>query len=365
MRVALACPYAWDAPGGVQVHVRQLAAALRERGHQTLILAPARGRAAEAGVEVVGRAVGVPFNGSIAPICPDPRSRRVIRRALGRFRPDVVHVHEPSAPSTGMFAALVATCPVVATFHAYSEGSRALTVIGPVLRRMWSRLAIRLAVSEAAAEFARRQVRGEVRVIPNGADVELFSAASPSDLPPGRRLLFVNRLEPRKGFGVAIRAFNLVAQEMPEALLVVAGDGPERAVVDELPPQARSRVHMLGSVPHRDLPPFHAACEVFLGPAVGGESFGIVLVEAMAAGLPVVASDIPGYREVVRDGVDGILVPPRHPGELAAAALRVLRDPALAERLRKAGKERANDYRWESVAARIEDAYLEADRASR
>jgi phosphatidylinositol alpha-mannosyltransferase len=357
VKVALACPYDWDAPGGVQVHVRQLAASLTGRGHDTLILAPGRRPSNDPGVRIVGKPVRVPFNGSVAPICPDPRSRSRIGRALADFRPDVVHAHEPFTPSTSMFAVLTGAAPVVATFHAYAERSVGLALFSPLLRRVWDRVAVRLAVSDAAASFAGRHFEGPIQVVPNGVDVELFAGAVPAELPAGRRLLFVNRLEARKGFAVALRAFDLLLRQDPNLLLVVAGDGPERGELEQLRPEARARVIMLGNVGHWDLPPYHAAADVFLGPATGGESFGIVLVEAMAAGLPVVASDIPGYREVVRGDIDGLLVPPGDPVALAAAVRRVLAEPALADRLRAAARARADRYRWETVAAEVEAAY--------
>jgi phosphatidylinositol alpha-mannosyltransferase len=360
VRIALACPYAWDAPGGVQVHVGRLAAHLRLRGHRTLILAPAGGPAE--GVTVIGRPVRIPYNRSVAPICPDPRSVPRIRRALAAFGPDVVHVHEPFAPSTGLFAALTSPVPVVATFHAYAERSRALAAAAPLFRPVWRRLAVRIAVSEAAAEFVRRNFRGDVRIIPNGVDIERFRRATQSaaELPKGRNLLFVNRLEPRKGFAVAVSAFDMLAREFADLRLIVAGDGPERAAVDVLPAERRGRVTMLGNVPNDSLPPYHAAAEAFLGPAVGGESFGIVLIEAMAAGLAIAASDIPGYREVVRPGVDGLLVRPNDPSALADAVRSLLTQPELAERLRAAGLERAERFDWAVVTEEIEQAYRDA-----
>jgi len=339
------------------VHVRQLAASLTSRGHDTLVLAPGHRPSNDPGVQIVGRPVRVPFNGSVAPICPDPWSRSRIGRALAGFRPDVVHAHEPFAPSTSMFAVLTRAAPVVATFHAYAERSAGLALFSPLLRHVWNRVAVRLAVSDAAASFAGRHFEGTIRVVPNGVDVELFAGAVPAELPAGRRLLFVNRLEPRKGFAVALRAFDLLLRDDPDLLLVVAGDGPERGALEQLRPEQRTKVIMLGNVSHRDLPPYHAAADVFLGPATGGESFGIVLVEAMAAGLPVVASDIPGYREVVRGDIDGLLVPPEDPVALAAAVRRVLADPALADRLRVSARARADRYRWETVAAEVEAAY--------
>jgi phosphatidylinositol alpha-mannosyltransferase len=157
-----------------------------------------------------------------------------------------------------------------------------------------------------------------------------------------------------------VQAFARIADAHPDVVLVVAGDGPARAAVEGLAPAVRDRVALLGHVPNEDLPPVHAACDLYLGPATGGESFGIVLVEAMAAGLPVVASDIPGYDQVVRDGVDGSLVPPRDPAALAAAAGRILEDDALASRLASAGRERAAGFDWGAIVERIEGVYAEA-----
>ena len=364
MKVALACPYAWDAPGGVQAHVRGLAEQLGRSGHRTVVLAPGWGRGPE-GVTVVARPVRLRFNGSVAPIGPDLRSVARIRRELRAFRPDVLHVHEPFSPSTGMFAAMAAPRgpdrpAVVATFHTYADRSIALSAFAPALRLVWDRLDVRVAVSGAAASFAGRHFHDGMRIIPNGIDVRRFTDAEPAVLPEGRRILFVGRLEPRKGFRYAVRAFARLAADVPDVLLVVAGEGPERRAVDELPTELRSRVHMVGVPSHQDLPRLHAASEVFVAPNTGGESFGLVLAEALAAGLPIVATDIPGYREVVRDGVAGLLVPPRDPAALAEAVRRILLDPALAERLRRAGRLRAEAFAWETVGAQIERAYGDA-----
>ncbi|HEX8100476.1 MAG TPA: glycosyltransferase family 4 protein [Actinomycetota bacterium] len=362
MRVALACPYAWDAPGGVQVHIRQLSEHLRRRGHETLVLAPSSDDQPEPGVVHVGRPVRVPFNGSVAPICPDPRSRKRIREALESFRPDVVHAHEPFAPSTGFFATLEADVPVVAVSHAYMDRSVLFAGFSRAFRRVWDRPALWLAVSQAALGFLKRHVRANVRarVVPNGVDVEPFRHAAPIDLPPGRHMLFVGRLEPRKGFRTAVEAFALLAREYSDLSLTVVGDGPERRALSLLPDDVEDRVTMAGMVPHLKLPSYHAAADLFVAPSTGRESFGIVLVEAMAAGLPVIASDIPGYREVVRNGVDGLLVERENPGALADAVRGVLSDSALAERLRAAGRARAERFRWEVVSVEVEAAYHDA-----
>lgn len=359
MRVVLSCPYAWDAPGGVQVHVRDLAARLTSRGHDVLVLAPARERTADHDVRVVGRPIRIPYGGKVAPICFSRASWRRIGRALEVFEPDVVHAHEPFSPSTSMLSVLATDAPVVATFHAYHARSRLLEAAAPLLRTVARRIDAAVAVSRAAARFVSSVVAGDVEIVPNGVDVDRFAdpGASAADLPAGRRLLWVGRLDPQKGFPVLVRAFARLAADFDDLSLVVAGDGRDRNSVEWLPDDARRRVVMLGSVPNDHLPPYHAAAEVFAAPATGHESFGIVLVEALAAGVPVVASDIPGYREVIRDGVDGLLVPPSDAAALAAAVGRLLRQPDLAAALAAAGPARAREFSWDVVAPRIEAVY--------
>ncbi len=367
MRIVQVCPYAWEAPGGVQVHVRQLADALRAEGHEVLILAPGDPGSGGPGVTIVGRAVRVPYAGTVAPVCFGPGAWRRIRGALDRFRPDVVHVHEPMSPSTSMLATMASGVPVVATFHAYLERSRLLVTAAPLLRVVWRRLDGRIAVSRAAAGFVGRAFAGELEIVSNGVDVERFAGpAEPAPgLPPGRRILWVGRLDPQKGFAVMVRAFQRLASHLPDVHLVVAGEGRDREALDLLTAEARGRVVMLGAVPNEDLPAYHAAADVYVSSATGQESFGYVLVEAMASGLPVVATDIAGYRDVVRDGIEGLLVPPRDAGSLARALREVLSDPALAARLGAAGRRRAGAYAWSEVRPRIEAVYRRAlDRPS-
>lgn len=360
MRIALACPYAWDDPGGVQVHVRELAAHMIAKGHDVCVLAPVRGRATEPWVRAIGRPVDIPYNASNAPIDPRPWSLRRVRDALAAFRPDVVHVHEPFTPSTAMWATLAARAPVVATFHSGAERSRLYDLAAPVIRLIERRIVVRIAVSRVAERAAAARVGGPFEVVPNGADAERFASAAPADLGQGTKLLFVGRLDERKGFPTAVRAFAQLAPDRPDLRLVVVGDGPQRSAVEALSPDIRARVRMLGAVPNVDLPPYYAACDLYLGTSVGGESFGIVLVEALAAGLPVVASDIAGYDEVVSDGVEGLLVPPRDPEAVARAAATILDDPGLAARLASAGRKRAATFDWSVVAARLEELYARA-----
>lgn len=359
MRILLACPYDWEAPGGVQVHVRHLAGELRARGHRTTILAPGSRQASEAGVRIVGRPIRVPYRGTVAPISFSSRSWRRIRSAIRSFDPDLIHAHEPLTPSTSMLAVLASSVPVVATFHAFLDRSRLMELAGPVLRQVSRRIDAAVAVSDAAASFLRRVVHVPLEIVPNGVDVRAF--ANPGrpveGLPAGPAILWVNRLDPQKGFETMLRAFEEIAPEVLDSHLLVAGDGRDRTLVRSLPRDVRDRILRLGTVPHEDLPRYHAAADVFASPATGQESFGIVLVEAMAAGVPVVASDIAGYREVVRDGVDGLLVPPKDAGALAAAILRVLSEPELAATLGAAGRSRAETFSWQAVVPRLEAVY--------
>jgi phosphatidylinositol alpha-mannosyltransferase len=260
-----------------------------------------------------------------------------------------------------MLATLRSRSPVVATFHAFTERSVLYSAAAPVLRPLWEKLGARIAVSEAAARFVGSRFPDGLRVIPNGCDVDLFAKARPMESrPSARRMVWVGRLDQQKGFPIAVRAFHRLAADFSDLEFVVVGEGRDRAVISTVPPATRSRLVMAGPVPHDDLPGYLAGAEAFVAPALGQESFGMVLVEAMAAGVPVVASDIAGYREVVRHEVDGILVPPGDPARLAEGVSRVLSDPALAKRLREAGRARAERYRWDVVIEEIEAVYREA-----
>jgi phosphatidylinositol alpha-mannosyltransferase len=364
VRIALVCPYDWRAAGGVQVHVRSLAARLRDREHEVTVLTPTTAPPSEPWVRSIGRPIRVPYRGTVAPIAP--LAFRRTRAVLGEVRPDVVHVHEPLTPSASMFAALADAAPVVATVHAYLDRSIAMEVAGPILRRVWRHVTVGVAVSDAAASFLRRVVPdAALEIVPNGVDVSAFSSAEPrTDLSGGRRILWVNRLDAQKGFPVALAAFSKVLVEIPDATFIVVGEGKDRESLRLLTEQAFARVDMRGAIENVEVPAYHTGCEVFVASAVGQESFGIAVVEAMAAGIPVVASDIPGYREVLTDGVEGLLVPPRDPEALAAGLVRILREPELAARLGEAGRARARAFDWPIVVDRLEELYGRAIEAA-
>jgi phosphatidylinositol alpha-mannosyltransferase len=363
LRIVQVSPYSWDVPGGVQVHVRELSAHLRELGHEVKILAPGKRGGHRPDVQIVGRAVPVRGNGSVARISFGPQVGSVVERAFREFRPDVIHVHEPLVPSVSMHAVLNARdTPVVATFHSNVGRERTSSLwfklAVPLVRPVWDGVARRIAVSEAARHsVTSRMGDGDLQIVPNGVDVGRFASATPAPLPAGRHLLFVGRLEERKGFRIAVQAFEQLAARYADLRLLVIGDGSERDAVDTLSPSARGRVDMLGRVDDDRLASYLKAADVYIGPATGGESFGIVLAEAMAAGLPIVASDIPGYRDVARDGQEALLVTPGDPAALVSGVSRVLDDPALAKALGTSGAERARQYDWDTVTHRVVSLY--------
>ena len=366
MKIAQISPYSWDAPGGVQAHIRQLTKRLRGRGHEVLILAPGEHPGFDPpGVKIVGRPFHIRANGAVARICFSKSSKRIVQETLDEFAPDLVHAHDPIVTSTSRWATTRTTAPVVATFHSYfaadSLAGRFFTALAPFGYSIWRRLAQRIAVSEAAREsVCMRMGYDPIRIVPNGTDVHVFERATPAKLPKGRTMLFVGRLEPRKGFPVAVRAFARLAQQYSDLQLIVVGEGVEREAVEVLPYALRSRVHLLGRVSDHVLPTYYAAADVFVAPALGSESFGIVLVEAMAAGLPIVASDIAGYREVVRDRREALLVRSGDPSALAGAVQQLFENPEQARAMAEAGRVRAQRYDWDTILTTLEEIYSEA-----
>lgn len=341
MRVGLVCPYSWSVPGGVQAHVAGLAGALRGLGVEAEVLAPVDG--ATEGVLSLGRSVPIPSNGSVQRVALSPGAvARTARLVRGRGY-DVVHVHEPFLPAACLTAVAAARVPVVATAHMYRRALLWYGVFAPVVRLAVRRVDALLAVSPLAAEYARRGTGRVAEVVPNGIDHAGLASLSPERR--GGRILFVGRDEPRKGLGVLLDAFSRLG---PEAELVLVG--PRRNV------EGAGRVASLGRLPEAGLRRELARADVLVAPSVGGESFGVVLLEGMAAGLPVVASDIPGYRAVLPPEA-GRLVPPGDARALAAALDGLLADAELRVRLGAAGRETAAAYAWPRVAEQVLAVY--------
>lgn len=390
MRVALVCPYDWAAHGGVRAHVAALAETLASE-HEVRVVAPATaerpdaadaadaatadGRALDghagggSAPELVsaGRPHSVRINDSVARVALGPAAARRTVRLLDAWQPDVVHVHEPLAPAVSLAASTRGPRPVVGTFHAWSTSELPYRAVAPAARRVARRLDVRLAVSPAAARYAAGALRvdeGEFEVVPNGVDAERLARALPrEDLADPERplVVFVGRLEQRKGVVVLVRAFNLLQRTHPATRLLVVGDGPERRRAEALvSDEATEQVHFAGAVDEQEKARLLASADVFAAPALGGESFGIVLLEAMAAGLPVVASDLPGFRAVCRDDREGVITPPGQPTQLAAALASLLDDPRRRKRFVAAGRERAWEHSWPRIAERIVEVYERA-----
>lgn len=340
------CPYSLTLPGGVQAQVLGLAHAYRALGLDATVLAPCDGVPPAPGVVPIGRSIPFASNGSVAPIAPDPVAIARTLAALKAERPDVLHLHEPMSPGGPWAALLRCPAPAVGTFHA--SGSAIATIYRacrPILRPLARRLALRTAVSDDARATAERWLGGAYRILPNGVEVEAFAKAEPwpTDRPV---ILFVGRHEERKGLGVLLDAFAGLERG---AVLWVAGEGPQ---TEELKARAVAGVEWLGSISELEKARRLRAASVFCAPSIYGESFGIVLLEAMAAGVPVVASDIPGYRDVARRDREALLVPAQDAGALRDGVRRVLDEAGTASRLVEAGRERASTFSMTSLAER-------------
>jgi phosphatidyl-myo-inositol alpha-mannosyltransferase len=359
MRVAIVCPYAWDRAGGVQSHVRSLAVALQDRGHDALVLAPRsvghRGDAPK-GVAFTGRAAPVPANGSVAPLTFGPGAAARLRSELKRFEPDVLHLHEPLIPSTSLQALMVSNVPAVGTFHAAAESSFGYKIAGPVLERAAARVSVRTAVSDAARAFAQRYFPGEYVLTPNGIDTRRFADAKHVDIGGGPTVLFFSRLERRKGAEILIQAMSRLRHM--EVSLVIAGDGPERSKLESLARSLKLDVNFLGRISEDRVPSLYAGATVYCAPATHGESFGIVLLEAMATGTPIVASDLDGFRSVAGNAAE--LVPPGDSGALARSLSEVLSDEAKRDEMSTMGRRLASMYDWHRLAGNVEMAYERA-----
>lgn len=362
LRIGIACPYVWDTPGGVQAHVRDLADHLIALGHTVSVLTPVDDPDSPdlpSYVVPAGRAVPVPYNGSVARLVFGPLSLTRTRRWLREGRFDVLHVHEPTVPSVSMLACFAASGPIVATFHTATARSRALQVFGTALQPALEKVTGRIAVSPAARRVVVEHLGGDAVLIPNGVDVARFEGARPL---PGRpdvpTVVFLGRMdEPRKGLAVLLEALPELAELVPDVHLLVAGPGDADDVREAVPPSLRDRVELLGLVREQDKPRVFASGTVYCAPNTHGESFGIVLVEAMAAGTPVVASDLEAFRRVLDDGAYGVLVPVRDAGGLAVGLAALLLDPARRAQLSAAAHDAVRAYDWSTVTRRVVEVY--------
>jgi phosphatidylinositol alpha-mannosyltransferase len=373
MKVGLVSPYDYSHPGGVTQHIRHLGDALRLLGHEVRTFAPTGRRDARRDIPDfyrIGRVFSLPANDSIARITLSFHIARRVADILERERFDVLHFHEPFMPALPLTLLPMSHAPHVATFHAFARSNLGYYYGRPILRQYLKHIDASIAVSGPARDFIKHYFpRLNPRVIPNGIDVERFRPGQTPihHLRDGSvNVLFVGRLEKRKGLSDLLRGYEYLQHRVPRSRLIVVGDGPLRGRVESFVSSRRlDNVVMAGYVPDQVLPRYYSSADIACFPATGGESFGIVLLEAMAAGLPVVATEIPGYLSVMEPGVDSLSVRPKSPGELGVALTVLARDSVLRRRLGEAALVKAQRYAWRVVAAQVIEVYQEARAAHR
>lgn len=361
LRVGLVSPYSWTAMGGVQAHIRDFAAELRARGHHAEILAPAEDEdELPEGVSFGGRPIALPYNGSVARLVFGPVAAGRVRRWLSHGDFDLVHVHQPDSPSLSLLAVWAAETPLVGTWHMATDRSRALVGFSGILRPSLEKVAARIAVSQAARTTLVSHLGGDPVLIPNGVHVQTYAHArrDPGLGAPGGTVSFLGRLdEPRKGLPVLLEAWPAVLAQRSDARLLVAGPGDVEEAEASVPEQARASITWLGRISDEAKARMLASSDVYVGPHTGGESFGIVLVEAMAAGAVVVASDLPAFRDVLDEGSAGRLFTLGSPTALAESLVELLASPDERQRLRAAAQEVVHRYDWSTVTEQVLEVY--------
>ncbi|MFE4459915.1 glycosyltransferase family 4 protein [Nocardia tengchongensis] len=360
MRIGMVCPYSFDVPGGVQSHVVELAQVLIERGHKVSVLAPAADDTPLPDFVVsAGKAVAIPYNGSVARLSFGPTAYTRIRRWIADNDFDVLHIHEPNAPSLSMLALKIAEGPIVATFHTSTTKSLVLSTFQGVLRPYHEKISGRIAVSELARRWQVEALGGDAVEIPNGVDVPAFAHAPLLDgyPKPGKSVLFLGRFdEPRKGMDVLLGALPELVRKHPDLEVLIVGRGDEDRLRREAGENA-GHLRFLGQVTDAEKASAMRSADVYVAPNLGGESFGIVLVEAMAAGTAVVASDLDAFRRVLRDGTAGMLVPVGDSALLSEAISAMLTDDTVREDFIRTANQVVGEYDWPVVAEQILRVY--------
>ena len=363
MRVGLVCPYSFDIPGGVQAHVADLARTLIGLGHQVSVLAPGDDDTPTELPEFLvpaGRSMPIKYNGSVARLSFGPVSYTRVRRWIRAGRFDVLHVHEPVAPSLSMIALMVADGPIVATFHTANPRSRMLLAFQGMLQPFLEKITGRIAVSELARQVQVEHLGGDAVIIPNGVDVQFFARATPLPGYPraGGTIGFIGRYdEPRKGMSVLLDALRRLVPTRPDLQLLVAGGGDEKDLREEAGPELAGALRLLGRVSDEDKAAMLRSVDIYCAPNTGGESFGIILTEAMSAGTPVVASDLDAFRRVLDGGIAGVLARVGERRRIADALGRVLDDPGRRAVLAAQGRRVVASYDWPVVAATVVKVY--------
>ena len=359
LRIGLVCPYSWDVPGGVQNHIRDLAEFLIANGHYVEVLAPAtESDDLPSYVVSAGRAVSIPYNGAVARILFGVGANSRVRSWINEGDFDLLHLHEPAIPSLALLACWAGEGAMVGTFHAAAKYQKAIVAIGPILEPVIEKLSARIAVSEAARLTLTAHLETDAIVIPNGIYAENYRDGTPRAEWQVNTIGFLGRFEEdRKGLPVLLNALPIIARFVPDIRFLIAGPGDSEEILENVDPQLRHRVEFLGKISEEDKADFLSSISLYIAPNTGGESFGIILAEAMAGGATVVASDIPAFADVLGDGEFGALFESENSEILAKVIIDLLRDDLKRSELAKAGAKHAQRYDWSQVGEEIFEVY--------
>lgn len=358
-RIGIVCPYGWDTPGGVQSHVGDLAEYLIRQGHYVSVLAPAiNDENLPEYVTSAGRPISIPYNGAVARVLFGPIAFSRVRQWISQGEFDLLHLHEPAIPSISLLACWAAEGPLVGTFHAAAKRQKVTFAVAPFLEPVIEKLTARIAVSEAARETLTEHLETDAIVVPNGIYAKRYSDGTVDSQWSGNTLGFIGRFEePRKGLSVLINALPSIIAEVPDLRIFVAGPGDSAAILKEIQPSLRKRFIFLGRISEEEKANFLASVGLYIAPNTGGESFGIILAEALAAGASVVASDIPAFDSLLGHGQYGTLFASEDSQDLATKVVSLLRNDEDRRNIAEAGKKYAQAFDWDVVADKIYDVY--------
>ena len=359
LRIGIVCPYSWDVPGGVQNHIRDLAEFLIHNGHHVEVLAPAtESEDLPDYVVSAGRSVSIPYNGAVARVLFGVVANSRVRSWINEGNFDLLHLHEPAIPSLSLLACWAGEGPMIGTFHAAAKYQKAIVAIGPILEPVIEKLSARIAVSESARLTLTAHLETDAIVIPNGIYADNYRDGTSRAQWQGNTIGFLGRFEEdRKGLPVLLDALPIISRFIPDIRVLIAGPGDSEEVLEKVDPQLRNRVEFLGKISEEDKADFLASVSLYIAPNTGGESFGIILAEAMAGGAAVVASDIPAFADVLGDGKYGALFESENSENLAKVIIDLLRDANKRKELAAAGAVHAQRFDWSQVGEEIFEVY--------
>ena len=361
LKIGIVCPYGWDTPGGVQIHIKELSQWLIAKGHEVSVLAPVtdEGLNIEPWVVSAGRPISIPYNGAIAKVIFGPLASSRVKQWIANGNFDLLHLHEPAIPSLSLLAGWAGDGPMVATFHAAANPQKVANAIGTMLDPLIERITAKIAVSEIARETLKDRFDTEAVVIPNGIDTSKFEGIGVrSEWALPNTLGFIGRFdEPRKGLAVLLAAIPKIAHKVPNLRILVAGPGNASDFEKLVAPELRERITFLGRISEIEKAQFFKSVSLYIAPNTGGESFGIILAEAMAAKTPIVASDLPAFTKLLDNGSAGALFASENSDDLADTIINLLGNQEMREKIAIAGYEKAKSFDWDSVGDQILSVY--------